>query len=303
MQPFQLFLVILCGVTTIVAFPTTAIHAPPDVQKSTSTSSSLQELEATSSPPIPSQCTDPAGFNSISPECWILLNVTQYLTHWPSTHGKTCHPGTPFVQCFLEALDLGEKNCADITFASCPPPAWSDLKNRQFTSSLQDLQDYYVLFNIYSVWTFFNGYWAAIGNAGSLATTSVGAIVALLDPPKKTNGLLSNILTALSAAFSLLSLLPDLAPLTKAVVAGIQHAPSIGEDLFPTGTLDSRVAQFVCEHASKIHLNIFSHKLTTTGPNRKRCGHCIRIPPRKHHLCSSRHPKRRRYLPRSHSFW
>lgn len=182
-------------------------------------------------------CSDPGGIFPLNPECWNTLAVKQYLTEWSVAHNTTCLSGTPFAQCFLEVLNMGEVDCVGITSGTCPPPSWIE-----FQSNNISVQDYYVAYNIYSVWSFFNGYYAAIGNARSAATDSIGAIVALLDPPKATHGLLDDILTALSVGLSFVSV--DAGPLIGALITGIQQAPGVGKYLFPVGTLNTQVAQF-----------------------------------------------------------
>ena len=182
-------------------------------------------------------CLDPAGIFPLNPSCWTTLNVGQYVTDWSVNHSATCLPGTPFAQCFLEFLDLGDLDCVGITSASCPPPSWIEFQANKF-----NVEEYYIAYNIYSVWSFFNGYYTAIGNARSAATDSIGAIVALLDPPKSTNVFLNNLLTALSAGLSFVSV--DAGPLVDALITGIKTAVGVGSYLFPVGTLNTQVAQF-----------------------------------------------------------
>lgn len=182
-------------------------------------------------------CNDPAGVVPLNPTCWNTLFIGMYVAEWSVLHNTTCPPGTPFAQCFLETLNMGEVDCVGITSGTCPPPSWI-----QFQANNISVQDFYVAYNIYSVWSFFNGYYTAIGNARSAATDSIGAIVALLDPPKSTNVLLNDILTALSVGLSFVSV--DAGPLVGAIVTGIQQAPGVGNFLFPVGTLDTQVAQF-----------------------------------------------------------
>jgi len=95
-------------------------------------------------------------------------------------------------------------------------PSWAI-----FQRSKISLKDYYIAYNIYSVWAFFKGYYTAIGNVGSAATDSIGAIVALLDPPQKTNGALNDILTALSVGLSFIA--PEVSPLVGAVINGVHR--------------------------------------------------------------------------------
>ena len=182
-------------------------------------------------------CSDPGGILPLNPTCWITLNVGQYLIEWSVTHNATCLPGTPFAQCFLEVLNMGELDCIGITSGTCPPPSWIEFQTNNIS-----VQGFYVAYNIYSIWSFFNGYYTAIGNARSAATDSIGAIVALLDPPKKTNVLLNDILTALSVGLSFVSV--DAGPLIGALINGIQQAPGVGKYLFPVGTLNTQIAQF-----------------------------------------------------------
>ena len=182
-------------------------------------------------------CSDPGGLVPLNPICWNTLNMEQYLTEWSVTHNATCLSGTPFAQCFLEVLNMGELDCVGITSGTCPPPSWIEFQTNNIS-----VQEYYIAYNIYSVWTFFNGYYTAIGNARSAATDSIGAIVAILDPPKSTNVFLDDILTALSVGLSFVAV--DAGPLIGALINGIQQAPGVGKFLFPVGTLNTQVAQF-----------------------------------------------------------
>lgn len=180
---------------------------------------------------------NPAGINPISPACWTALGIIQHVIDWWATHNTTCHPGTPFAQCFLQVLDMGTEDCIGMTSGTCPTPPWTDYQRSNIS-----IKDYYVAYNIYSVWNFFNGYWTAIGNARSAATDTTGAIVALLDPPKQTNGLLDDLLTALSVGLSFVD--PEVGVLAKAVLNGAQQAPNVFKFLFPVGTLNTQIAQF-----------------------------------------------------------
>ena len=182
-------------------------------------------------------CQDPAGVNGISPACWNALEINTHVNNWWSTFNSTCRSGTSFAQCFLQIIDMGTEDCIGITSGTCPPPSWTEYKSQNIS-----VKDYYIAYNIYSVWTFFNGYWTAIGNARSAATDNIGAIVALLDPPKKSNGLLNDILTALAVGLTFVA--PEVDPLVAGVINAAQQAPVVAKYLFPVGTLDTQVAQF-----------------------------------------------------------
>ena len=185
----------------------------------------------------PNDCQNPAGVNPINPACWTALAIKQHVTDWWTTYKSTCHPGTPFAQCFLQILNMGTEDCIGITSGTCPPPSWTDYQSHNIS-----VKDFYIAYNIYSVWTFFNGYWTAVGNARSAATDNIGAIVALLDPEKQSNGVLNDILTALSVGLTFIA--PDVGPLAKALITGAQQAPGVVKYLFPVGTLNTQVTQF-----------------------------------------------------------
>ena len=148
----------------------------------------------------PCACSDPSGTLPLNPICWNTLDVEHYLTTWAATNPTSCLAGTPFAQCFLETVQKGQVDCVGITSGTYPPPSWLVFQQNNYT-----VQDFYIVYNIYSVWSFFNGYYTAIGNARSAATDNIGAIVALLDPPQQTDGFLDDILTVLSVGLSFIS--------------------------------------------------------------------------------------------------
>lgn len=97
-------------------------------------------------------------------------------------------------------------------------------------------------YGIHAIWEFFNSYYTAIGNARSSAIDSIVIIVAMLDPPKTTNGALNNILTALSIDLSFLA--PSVGSLIGTMLNGAQQAIAVGKYLFPLRTFESQFAQF-----------------------------------------------------------
>lgn len=187
--------------------------------------------------PVRSWADRPAGINPINPTCWNQLGISQYITTWWSNNNAKCSAGQSFAQCFLGTIELGDSDCIGITSATCPPPNWVSFQNQKLT-----VKDFYVAYNIHSVWEFFNSYYAAIGNARSAATDSVAAIVSMLDPPQEANGSLNDILTALSFGLSFLA--PSAGPIIGTVLNGAVQAATVGKYLFPLGTLNSQFAQF-----------------------------------------------------------
>ena len=71
-------------------------------------------------------------------------------------------------------------------------------------------------------------------NANTLASESVGAIVTLLDPPKTTNVLLNDLLTALNAGLGFIPG-PE-SKIVQMILHTAQQFPGIGKYLFSVGT-------------------------------------------------------------------
>lgn len=72
------------------------------------------------------------------------------------------------------------------------------------------------------------------------------SLITELDPPKKTNFILGDLLTALTASLAFIGA-PELGAAvsvaTKAVLVGVQEAPGILKTIWPTGTKDSQSVQ------------------------------------------------------------
>ena len=109
------------------------------------------------------------------------------------------------------------------------------------------VRDFYAAYNIYAVWTFFNSYYLAIGNARSAATDSVAAIVSLLDPPKTNNAELSNINFALAIGLTFVKIEgftdPAFEALIGLVVNTAKQAPQVARYLFPGPPGDTKFTQ------------------------------------------------------------
>jgi hypothetical protein len=85
---------------------------------------------------------------------------------------------------------------------------------------------------------FFLNYNTALFEAGQLAGLKVGNIVNTINPIKKKNVGLNDVLTALSVGLAFLPG-PE-AFLSKALVIGAQQAPGVAKYLYPIGTTDSQ---------------------------------------------------------------
>ena len=176
--------------------------------------------------------------NETSQECWNTLNMKKYISDWYRTHSASCiAKGQTFSRCFMLSINMGSVDCSDITYASCPPPAYLDYKRENIP-----IEDYYVAYSIYSLWQFFNSYYLAMGNANTLASENIASIVDLLDPIKKSGSSMNDIFQALSSGLAFTT--PFLGPVGAGIATGINQVPVLGNYLFPQQTLDTQFQQF-----------------------------------------------------------
>ncbi|KAL9610103.1 MAG: hypothetical protein Q9167_005182 [Letrouitia subvulpina] len=107
----------------------------------------------------------------------------------------------------------------------------------------------YVLKNIFYIHAFFLDWFHAVnGAAGTPATSVIDGIVQEVDPEKKTNSFLEDILTALTAGLAFIPAVgPEVAAgvgvATNALVTGLQQAPGVAKAIWPTGTINSQQVQ------------------------------------------------------------
>ena len=177
------------------------------------------------------QCSHPGGVNGIESSCWDLLNMTAYTKSWWSRNSAKCGAGANFSTCFWELHNLGTTDCTGVKPGACPVP-----RPTGFTA-----QDWYIAYNIYAINQVFYSLYMAIGNANTLASETVGAIVALLDPPKNTNVFVNDLLTALAAG---VGILPGGTPIRDFLVRVANQPSPVGKYLFPVGTAQSQVTQW-----------------------------------------------------------
>ena len=178
-------------------------------------------------------CQNPGGLNGIASSCWDTLGMTQYTQDWWTKNSAAC-AGLGFSTCFLELHNLGTRDCTGIKPGACPVP--DAPKNGS-------AQDFYILYNIYSINQVFNSLYTAVGNANTLASESIGAIIELLNPTRPPKNLLLNdLLTALSAG---LALIPGAeSGIINLVVHAAQQAPGVVKYLFPVGTTETQINQW-----------------------------------------------------------
>ncbi|KAL8733017.1 MAG: hypothetical protein Q9166_002415 [cf. Caloplaca sp. 2 TL-2023] len=176
-------------------------------------------------------CKEPGGPNGVNSRCWELLGLTDYTKAWWTANSTRCAAETGFSTCFLQVHNLGLSDCTGIKPNSCPDPIVGG-----YTP-----QDWYILYNIYTINQVLYSLYTAIGNANTLASESVGAIVELLNPPEQNNLLEKNLFGALTIG---LALLPGAGGIAGTLIRTAQQLPSVGTLLFPVGTTDTRVSQW-----------------------------------------------------------
>ena len=153
-------------------------------------------------------------------------------TWWANNNAKCGGETANFSTCFWELHNLGTRDCTSVTPGACPEP-----DNLQLSA-----QDWYIAYNIYAINQVFLSLYMAIGNANTLVAETVGAIVALIDPPLKENLLVDDLLTAVSATINII--LPVGTLFQRHFIALTQQTPPVSKYLFPIGTTQSQITQW-----------------------------------------------------------
>ncbi|KAN0070969.1 hypothetical protein V8E54_011134 [Elaphomyces granulatus] len=144
---------------------------------------------------IPIDCS-PNSTNGLMADCWSLLNMSQYIESWMNANGSSADcDSLGFAQCFLQWNGYTGLTCNLITSDTCPP---FDTENTIYSSD----QEFYALWNIYTVYQFFNQYSTALGNGVSLAGQTIGAIVTAVAPPVESEAQSSALLSVLAGTLT-----------------------------------------------------------------------------------------------------
>ncbi|KAI9745771.1 MAG: hypothetical protein M1835_002561 [Candelina submexicana] len=192
---------------------------------------------------------------TLRPECWDVLNVSQYLIDWadankdciPAPVGLDPHPYNEkgsFWDCFFARLKpvvpdptvgfynfkctvIGSDQCASSTNITVYAP-----------------RDQYVILTIFNINQWFKSIYTAIGDSQTSVMAQMGSIVQLYNPPKQESAFLSGMLVAVGAAIGSLPFPFGGEYLSKLVFTpAMQQFPGILKYTFPRGTVDSRVTQ------------------------------------------------------------
>ncbi len=215
------------------------------------------------SSPTP-QSTLPVGYDcskrdqSLRPECWDVLNVSQHLVDW-ANENTDCIP-TPygldpagyndqsgsFWKCFLDRVKpvtpdpqgdtrLYNYECATLGSGRC----FGFAKLTAFSP-----QDQFIIQTIFNIFAWFNSIYDAVGDSQVGVMGDLGSIVQLYNPPEKESLFVSAMVVAVGAAIGSLPLPIGGARLSKFLFTpSMQQFPGVLKYAFPPGTVDSRVSQ------------------------------------------------------------
>ncbi|KAK1982486.1 hypothetical protein LZ30DRAFT_567560, partial [Colletotrichum cereale] len=120
----------------------------------------------------------PSSSTGLKSECWAQLNVSDYITKWLAENGTKADCDTlGFAQCFLAFNGYGGRTCDALTRDTC-----EGFETAGSEATYYSPQQFYTLWNIYAIYQFFNQYSEALWNGHSLASDTIGDIVATVSP-------------------------------------------------------------------------------------------------------------------------
>ncbi|KAF8534693.1 hypothetical protein BDD12DRAFT_895362 [Trichophaea hybrida] len=148
-----------------------------------------QSLAATELTPDEAACA-PDQPTAFSYTCYNTLGMDSYFRDWWNTNQNLC--GNEFAQCFLKYNHNAGLKCNIIATDSCSAPVAS--------AQWDSIQQFYGVWNIFSIHQFFTQYYIALGLAQGIALGRVGDIVSTMSPPPQEtmDGKIAAILIAFS---------------------------------------------------------------------------------------------------------
>lgn len=204
-------------------------------------------------------CTDLGA--KFDPSCWYTLDLSDYLVHpttgWifttPQCLGHDdghdcCLEGELWSICYLRlAHGFDGDDCSEINTQSCSYDPTMAVDPR-IAPEVR-----YVMRNIYSINNFFTIWWEALSWAIPQAALIVPSVIHELDPEKKTNYLLVDMLVAVTVGLAYISepevaigisgLAAGVLQMGQYMMVGLKEAPLIGRTMWPKGTVDSQIVQ------------------------------------------------------------
>ncbi|RGP68588.1 hypothetical protein FSPOR_5225 [Fusarium sporotrichioides] len=157
--------------------------------------------------PAPDVDCAPDSATGLKAECWKALDMDKYITDWVAENGDQANCAElGFAQCYLQANGFTGLTCNLITSDTCPP------FNTKSVEKYESEQQFYALWNIYTVYQFFNQYSQALSNGASLAGQTIDAIVAKVAPPVESNTPQNEILSVLTSTLGVVSIFTGVIP-------------------------------------------------------------------------------------------
>ncbi|KAL4727881.1 hypothetical protein ACLX1H_004576 [Fusarium chlamydosporum] len=189
----------------------------------------------------------PASSSGLKAECWKALDMNKYITDWVAENGTKANcEELGFAQCYLQFNGFTGLTCNLITSDTCPP--FSTKNVEKYESN----QQFYALWNIYTVYQFFNQYSQALSNGASLAGQTIDAIVGKVAPPVEANTPTSEVMNVLGSTLGIVSMFTGLIPGDAGIGAGFVRggiaaafdlAGKLGKPLKLTQTANDRFIQ------------------------------------------------------------
>ncbi|GKT50801.1 uncharacterized protein ColSpa_10982 [Colletotrichum spaethianum] len=202
----------------------------------------------------------PSSSTGLKPECWNQLNVSDYITNWLAENGTKADCDTlGFAQCFLVFNGYGGRTCDALTRDTC-----EGFETIGSDATYYSPQQFYTLWNIYAIYQFFNQFSEALWNGHSLASDTIGDIVATISPstdPEVPSNLLWTTISGgfwLIAASGLNPILGEIAT-GMAVVTGMSSffmtskEGSSNARFITLGQVGSKLADLVIEYQEVLH--------------------------------------------------
>ncbi|GJC81558.1 hypothetical protein ColLi_04396 [Colletotrichum liriopes] len=201
----------------------------------------------------------PSSSTGLKAECWTQLNVSDYITKWLAENGtKADCNNLGFAQCFLAFNGYGGRTCDTLTRDTC-----EGFETIGSDATYQSPQQFYTLWNIYAIYQFFNQFSEALWNGHSLASDTIGDIVATISPSTDPEVPSTLLWTAISGGFWLAAasgVNPILAEIATgmAVVTGMSSffmtsvAGSSNARFVTLGQVGSNLAELVIEYQDSL---------------------------------------------------
>ncbi|KAK2060545.1 hypothetical protein LY76DRAFT_675993 [Colletotrichum caudatum] len=179
----------------------------------------------------------PSSSTGLKAGCWAQLNVSDYITKWLAENGTKADCDTlGFAQCFLVFNGYGGRTCNTLTRDTCEGFETTG-------ATYYSPQQFYTLWNIYAIYQFFNQYSEALWNGHSLASDTIGDIVATVSPSADPDVPSTLLWTAISGGFWLAAA-SGANPVLGLIATGMAVVTGMSS-FFMTSVADSANSRFV----------------------------------------------------------